>query len=168
VDNSSDDPPISITMPYPAPFILQRSHANSRQCGQGRNDGSSYNSSTSNSRRGSVDFSGSDGTSVSHASGSVPCSANASSVHLPLGNAEGNSLGYSNVSVVLYICISLKMRSSYFVSTPISTFSAFHIVMVVVTPRLANCSFHMFGPSVIIYCCELFIYSNGSHKSIRG
>ena len=94
--NSGNNPPMSISMPYHG-FVLPRLQQGSSRPhheGQGGNSSSSYDSSNSNSRRGSVDFSGSEDTSLSSgpASGSVPCSATSSNVHLPLN-------GYGNVSV---------------------------------------------------------------------
>jgi len=128
--NQLDNPTIPMDMPYLAAFALPRLHTSSpHQHVQGRNSTSSYDSSNPNSRRGSVDFSGSDSTSVSgHASGSLPCSANCSNVHLPLGNSGVDSLGYEDVSALLRIfvlpfsciCETLVLSFLFVSCTPLS------------------------------------------------
>ena len=118
--NHPDNPPIPMTMPYPAAFALPKLHTSSRHHGQDRNSASSYDSSSS-SRRGSADHSGSESSASGHASGSLPCSANNSNVHLPLGNAGVNSLGYDNVSLFFWVfytffaCLDLQFVEGHIV-----------------------------------------------------
>lgn len=90
-------------MSYPSRYAMPRQAptADSRppeQTGRGRHLSRSYDSSNSNSRRGSVEFSGSESASGGHTSGSMPSSATSSSVHLPPGGVD-----YGNVS---WLCFS--------------------------------------------------------------
>ena len=105
---TSSTAPVSVAYPsgYALPPLQGSGHGHG---GQGHVRGGSassgsvhypLNGSGHNSRRGSLDYSGSDRDAGSGGTGSIPSSAASSSVHLPLSGSGMSTNAYGNVSVV--------------------------------------------------------------------